>query len=268
MALAINNLHFGYRGGEPVLRAVSFDAPAGAVTALLGPNGAGKSTLLRVALGLEPAQSGKVRLGGSDVRALSRDDRVRRMIYVPQASEVAFPFSVRAVVGMAMFRSGGRRLAADVVENALHTLDIAGVADVPVGRLSVGQRQRVTVARAVAQAALHGPATGEARCLLADEPVAAMDPRHAVRVMDLLRNMAGSGMAVIVVLHDLAATLAFADRAVVLDGSGRVAASGRAAEVVRSGILEPVFGLPLVEVSHAGKVVDLIPSTANGIQSP
>lgn len=255
MSLDAAYIDFSYRPGRPVLRAVSASFPRGLVTAVLGPNGAGKSTLLRVLAGLAVADAGRATLDGADVAAMPAAARAARVVHVPQTSGVAFAFTSLQVVRMGLYASGGGRRAQAM--EALERVGLGERAGDVYATLSAGQRQRVTLARAIAQ--LH--AGGPAGCaLLADEPVSAMDPRHARDSLDLLRDAARQGAAVVVVLHDLAAALRHADHALLLDASGSVATLGPVADVVRPDRLEPVFGVPFSALESGGRRVAVVPS--------
>ncbi len=154
----------------------------------------------------------------------------------------------------------GRRagLPGALIDNGL---DLTAVADTPFGLLSAGQQQRVTLARALAQLSL--PAPPGTRALLADEPCAAMDPRHALTCLGLIRQLAADGLAVGVVLHDLSAVLRFADEAIVLDSAGSLAAAGPLDTAVTAPVLGPVFGVPFRQVNDSGRPVALIPIAPN-----
>lgn len=261
MSLDAENLSFAYRPGTPVLRGVSAALEPGAVTAILGPNGSGKSTLLRCLLGLLTPGEGRVTLDGRPVHAIPEPERAGLLAYVPQSPSVAFGFSVLDIVALGC---GPRCPAGRAGEEAMRALEGVGLAeraDEPFSELSMGQQQRVVLARAMAQ--LRGGGAG--RALLADEPTSAMDPRHAMRAMGLLRDQAGAGRVVAVVLHDLTAALRFADRALLLDRSGRVAACGPVREALGDTTLERVFGIRFVRLADGG-VEALVP--AAGPDSP
>jgi iron complex transport system ATP-binding protein len=254
--LAARDLHFAYHRRD-VLRRVSVEFPAGAVTALIGPNGAGKSTLLRLLLGLLKPTRGDVTLDGRTVGSIPQRERSRRMAYVPQHSQVAFPFTAAEVVGLGRYAAGEGSTRALVME-ALRELDIADRAADLFGKLSAGQQQRVTVARALAQLKGHGGA----QFLLADEPVSAMDPSHALRTMEVLRSRARAGCGVVVVLHDLSLVLRYADRVVVLDADGSAAVQGAASEVLTPDLLERIYGVafqPLVDPRDPARTRGFIP---------
>jgi iron complex transport system ATP-binding protein len=262
--LALKNVQFGYPR-RPVLQGVSCEFPTGVVTAIIGPNGAGKSTLLRVMLGLLAPSAGEVTRDGKPVGAIAQGERARTMAYVPQNSQVAFPFSVAEVVRLGRYAAGEGDTGA-IVRASLERLDLSDRAGDLFGQLSAGQQQRVTVARALAQLDGAGRQGGHgSRFLLADEPVSAMDPSHALRTMDVLRDLAAEGVGVAVVLHDLSLVLRNAPRVVVLTGEGRVAAAGETVAVLTPELLERVYGVRfrrLIDQQDPGKPGALLPAEA------
>lgn len=257
MTIRFERIHAAYHRRAPVLAGVTGAIPAGAVTAIVGPNGAGKSTLLRVLTGALRPSAGEATLNGTDtpdldlLRAHPRD-RARRLAYIPQTGGPSFDFSVREVVRLGRF--AGRGPADEsAVADALARVDLTTEAERPFAELSVGQRQRAGVARALAQLSL--APTHAARGVLADEPVAAMDPRHAVETLTILRDLSREGCAVAVVLHDLSAAARFADRALVLAEGGRSVDEGPVDEVLAPDRLEALFGLAFARGSVGGAPV-------------
>lgn len=228
----------GPRGGRTALNGASCALRPGAVTVIVGPNGAGKSTLLRVLAGVRRPDRGVVTLDGHPVAALSARARARRIALVAQQPAVAFDFDARRVIAFGA-EGAGRPPAA--VDRAIERFGLEGLAPAPFGALSVGQRQRVSIARAWAQLDADAPAF-----LLADEPVSAMDPAHAVRTMAEFRGMAGRGVGVGLVLHDLSLAARAADHVVLLDAGGRVAAQGPADAVLTEHALSALFDTPIV----------------------
>jgi iron complex transport system ATP-binding protein len=205
---------------------------------VIGPNGAGKTTLLRAAAGLVRPSAGQVVLGGRPVTGMSATERARAIAYLPQGGTVAWPLPVHDVVALGRLPYGespdrlsvtGRRC----VGAALSALGLRGLETRPATALSGGERARVLVARALA--------TG-APVLLADEPVAALDPRHQLVVLDVLRDRARAGATVVAVMHDLALAARFGDEIVLLNG-GRLQASGRPADVLTQTRLAQSFGI-------------------------
>ncbi len=250
MPLATHTLAFAYDPARPVLRDLSLSLAPARVTALVGPNGAGKSTLLRLLLGLLTPKQGSVTLDDTPVHDLPPPVRARRLAYVPQRPDAAFGFSVAQTV--AFGRHGSRPDHASVAR-ALTAVELADRARDPFSSLSIGQQQRAALARALAQLDRPPERQGDAdepRYLIADEPVSAMDPRHALAALGLLQRLAhDSAIGIVVVLHDLTAARAIADDAILLDDSGRLVAQGPAPEVLTPATLAPIFGVQFRELT-------------------
>jgi iron complex transport system ATP-binding protein len=242
--LQIAGLHVRL-GHRTVVTDVSFTARAAAITVLLGPNGAGKSTILKAAAGILPYQ-GQIRVGGQDASTLERRARARAVAYVPQASALEAPVPVRDVVAQGRFAHGStgwltwlaRPSAAEtaIVASAMERTDVVTLRDRPFNQLSEGERRRVLVARALASGA---------PVLLLDEPTAALDVGHALALLQVLREAARAGTAVIIVLHQLQEAAAIADHAVLL-ADGRISVAGPVAEVLAPGPVRRVYGVELV----------------------
>lgn len=236
-AITIENLSVRL-GERDVVRGVSLGVEAGQITAVLGPNGAGKTTLLRAVVGLVPYR-GRIVLEGTELAALSRTERARRVAYVPQRSALDAPLSVATVVSHGRYahtRSAGLgRADKQAIDAAMEATDIADLAERPFTELSGGEQRRVLIARALA--------TG-ARIIVLDEPAASLDVGHALALFALLGRLAGDGQAVVVVLHDLNDALRVADRGVLL-AAGSVAAAGPIADVIAEGPIRRVYGVEL-----------------------
>lgn len=267
MPIAFERVCFRYPHQRPetraVLDAVSFTLEPGEVTCLVGPNGSGKSTLLRLATGFLKPTEGRVRLDSAEIASLPAVERAARIAYVPQRSALAFPFTVRESVA---FGRHGRRPDPEGVERALAQVDLSSRADDPFHVLSIGQQQRATVARALAQ--LGDPASGgfdpSGAALLADEPFSAMDPAHALAAARLFADLAARGVAVLLVVHDLGAAARLGDRVLVLDPAGRLSADGPPHDAeggaLASEVLERVFAVRFARVTDdRGRVVALTP---------
>jgi iron complex transport system ATP-binding protein len=199
------------------VKPTSLTLRAGELIALVGPNGAGKSSLLKALAGLT-AHGGRVTWNGE--RFASRE-RARTLAYLPQNPPVHWPLQVRDLVALGRLphRAFGATPTAadsDAVARALQETDTLRFADRAIDRLSVGERARVLLARALAV---------EAPVLLVDEPVAMQDPHHQLRVMTTLRRYAENGGLVVAVLHDLGLAARFCSRALLMD-AGMVVADG------------------------------------------
>ncbi|WP_245986123.1 ABC transporter ATP-binding protein [Azospirillum thermophilum] len=233
-------------GERPILTDAGFTARRGAVTGLIGPNGAGKSTLLRAVAGLLP-HDGDVRFAGqplpADVRA-----RAKLLGYLPQGHLVHWPLTVRRTVALGRLPHLGPlgrlgRADEDVIERVMAATGVAALAARAVPTLSGGERARVMLARVLAT---------DAPVLLADEPTAALDPGHQLRIMALLRaEAAGRNRAVVVVLHDLSLAARYCDELVLMMPDRRVVA-GDAASVLTSPLLQEAYGVPFAVTRAAG----------------
>ncbi|WP_292070679.1 ABC transporter ATP-binding protein [Brevundimonas sp. UBA7534] len=217
---------------KTVLDAVDLTVRAGEVVALCGPNGAGKSSAIRAGAGLIAPTAGRVGLGADEARTLSHRARAERVAYLPQERRIAWNLPAADVAALgAPFLSGDQALIR--ARAALEDVGAGHLADRGAAEMSGGERARVLLARALA---------APAPLLLADEPIAGLDPDAQRLVLERLRARADAGQGVLVSLHDLTLAAAFADRVVVLDG-GRVVADGPPLEALSPEILKTTFGL-------------------------
>ena len=223
------------------LDGVSLDVPEGHVTAVAGPNGSGKSTLVRALLRRQRLEGGTISVDGDDLDTIEPQELARRVAVTPQREEPAFPMHVRDYVALGRFpRLGLWRSAVVPDRHAISPgMERAGVsefAERQTDELSGGEWQRVRIARALAQ---------EARALVLDEPTTFLDLAHEMSLFELVHSLAGDGMAVLLVSHQLNLVARFAGTIVLLN-RGKVAASGSPAEVMRASLLEEVYEWPLV----------------------
>jgi iron complex transport system ATP-binding protein len=222
-----------------VLHDVSLSITAGERVALIGPNGAGKSTLLAVATGLLRPADGTVRLAGTPIEIFDRLDIARRLAVVPGAVSLPFATRVEEVVALGRlphedpFR-GPRPADRAAISAAIERVGVGHLLGRDARELSLGERQLVLLALAVAQAA---------PVLILDEPTVHLDLRHQVGAMELLVDLnERDGTTVIAVLHDLALAAHFFPRLVLLDG-GRIVADGAPADVLVPDRIREVFGV-------------------------
>lgn len=241
-------------GGQVILDGVSARFQPGQVTAIVGPNGAGKSTLLACLAGLRRPDAGRVTLGDRPILTVPHRERARRLGFLPQIPEVAWAVDVEALVGLGRTpHSGARGLTEPdhtAVRMALIQTRMTGLARRDVTTLSGGERARALLARVLA---------GEPSWLLADEPLAGLDPGHQLDTVDLLRTFAAeSGRGVIMTLHDLGVALRLADRVVVLQGGGLIA-DATPLEALTPTILAQAYGVEAAIVpGSAGPLIELI----------
>ncbi|MBS0408631.1 MAG: ABC transporter ATP-binding protein [Proteobacteria bacterium] len=238
MGLAAQGLTLAL-GRRPILRGVDLAFRPGEVTAIVGPNGAGKSTLLSVLVGLRRPDAGEVRLDGLALQALAPRERARRIGFLPQSPEVAWAVDVETLVGLGRIpHIGAAGLSAadrEAVARALEATAMTAFAGRDVTTLSGGERARALIARVLA---------GEPAWLVADEPLAGLDPGHQLDAADLFRAFAAADPAhgVVLTLHDLAMAARCADRLVVLN-DGQVIADGTPAEALTPEVLARAYGV-------------------------
>jgi iron complex transport system ATP-binding protein len=259
-------------GGHALLENADVAIAPGRITVLIGPNGAGKTTLLRVLSGEIAPSRGEARLDGETLRTFSAAELARRRAVVPQASAVAFPFTVREVVMLGVTVPGFalRDEAADKrVDTALDAVDLMPFADRLYPTLSGGERQRVHIARALCQLAAASRRRAETRCFLLDEPTASLDLGHQGQVLSAMRRQADQGHVVLAILHDLNLAAAIADQLVLL-AAGIVAKAGTPTEVLRDDVLSASYGCRVAanRVPQSGRPFVLPPAALFGRHEP
>ena len=224
-------------GGKPVLKGLSFDIEAGEFVGLIGPNGAGKSTLLRAVLGLVRSQ-GQVAVAGQDTAVMTAQERAHHLAYLPQERDIAWPVSVEMLVslGRAPHRPAFAGLTdrdAEIMDRAMRRMDVEAFRNRPVTELSGGEKARVLIARALAQ---------DAPLLLADEPIAGLDPAHQIALMRVFAELAGEGRSVVASMHDLGLAARWCSRLLLLD-RGVIVADGPPRAVLTARLLRSVYGV-------------------------
>ena len=239
-ALYVKNVVSGY-AGKAVIRDVSFTAAEGEFIGIIGPNGAGKSTLMRTISRVLRPDSGSISIGSKDIFSMPQKDFARSVAFVSSDPAVVFPFTALEVVMMGRFpyiRMFGSESREDIeaVERAVAATDCGAVVSRPIDRLSAGERQRVLIAKALAQ---------EPGLMLLDEPTSHLDISHQVQVLDILKGLSAGKITVIAVLHDLNLAAEYCDRLVLISG-GAVRSTGTPAEVLDYRIIEEVYNTVVV----------------------
>jgi iron complex transport system ATP-binding protein len=249
------------RGGRAVVDGVSLAFEPGTLAAVIGPNGAGKSTLLGALAGLVRPDAGRVALDGWPLAQVDRRTLARRRAYLPQSPRAEWPISVERLVALGLtphlpaFGGLPEALAARVAE-ALERFDLTRQRDQPATTLSGGELARAMLARAL---------VGDPEVLVADEPIAGLDPRHALDGVRRLRALADAGTLVVFSLHDLSLAARYATRLVALR-DGRVVADGPTAEVLTPELLGHVFEVEArVTGTGQGASVDFVGA---GVSAP
>lgn len=233
--LSVNKLSVTLSNRE-VIKQASLSLGHGEFLGLVGPNGAGKSTFLKTLASLITPVGGTIEMDGSAVQKLPSEQRARRISYLAQDRTAHWPLKVERVVALGRFPhlahwqnpgDDDQRIINEVIRDA----DIEHLRDRRYCNLSGGERMRVLLARALAV---------RADILLADEPITALDPAHAISVMQLLRNTCDSGNSVITVMHDLTLSARFCHKLVLMD-KGTIIASGAPQDVLSEENLRKVY---------------------------
>ncbi len=234
---------------SPVLQNVSFTVAPGEVLGILGPNGSGKSTLLKVLMRILIPQQGRIELFGRHHEAFSQAEIARRVAFVPQETQQAFPFTISEMVLMGRYPHHNRMWGLGwessrdraVAMQAMRDLDVVHLGPRLMTDVSGGERQRAVIARAVTQ---------EPEILLLDEPLAFLDLHHQLEITRIIRRFSRErGLTVVLVSHDLNLASQSCDRLLLLR-EGTIACMGSPEEVIVRESLERVYGCPVLVDCH------------------
>ncbi|MDX1693820.1 MAG: heme ABC transporter ATP-binding protein [Ketobacteraceae bacterium] len=249
MSLVARDL--GYAVAENwLVRHVNLKVNDGEMLVILGPNGAGKSTLFKMLSGEWPATEGAVSLFDSDYSQWAGEALARRRAILPQHSSLTFPFTVEEVVRMGRTpHETGVKKDREIVAELIDRCDLESLKKRLYPWLSGGEKQRVQLARVLAQIWPTKADNGVHKCLFLDEPTSALDIAHQHSMLKLARELTGQGYSVVVILHDLNLASAYADRVLMLH-EGRVAGYGSVREVFNPALLQQVFDVEVQVLDH------------------
>ncbi len=239
--LTVKDICFSYRE-KPVLENIDLEVRKGEIIGILGPNGCGKTTLLKLLNRNLHPRSGRILMEGKDLEDLSKRRIARHIAVVPQSNEIRFAFSVRDIVSMGRMPfldrfQGESSEDMRIVEEAMEKTNIADFADRLINTMSGGERQRVIIARALAQ---------RPEVILLDEPTLHLDINHQFEVLDLVKRLSKEeGLTVIIVSHDLPMVVKYCDRMVLIHDH-RVHALGTPEEVLTTENMRTVFNIDAV----------------------
>lgn len=247
MRLEVRDLRYGYTPEREVVKGVSFTVRAGECVAVLGTNGVGKTTMLKCINRIIRPQAGEVLVDGQPVHRLSGRELAQRIGYVPQACEFADSSVFDAVLlGRKPFLQWDvAKRDLEIVQEVLELLGLEEYAHREVNALSGGERQKVSIARALAQ---------QAPVLLFDEPTSSLDLRNQLEVLDMTKQVVRQqGLAAVVILHDLNLALRFADQFLVMRAGTVYAFGGR--QVVDPEMIREVYGVQAQVLEVNGRPV-------------
>ncbi len=244
--LAAENLNFAYDGGKTVLKGIDIEVGKGEIVALVGPNGSGKTTLLKCLADFQQPEKGTVTIEEKDIADYTLNEKARKLGYVPQIENLTFPSTVfdTILMGRKPYISWNpskedKRIVSDVMDK----LDLKDLAMRDINELSGGQRQKVFVARALAQ---------RPNVLLLDEPTSDLDLKHRLEVLNIIREQTERGISSIIAIHDLNMAVRYSDRIVMLK-DGKVHASG-GKEIVKPENIEEVYEVKAEIGEHGGSL--------------
>ncbi|MCK4983378.1 MAG: ABC transporter ATP-binding protein [Victivallaceae bacterium] len=229
-------LKFAYRPDKPLLTDLTLNVRQGDFLGLIGPNGSGKTTILKLLSGFLRPSSGEVLLREQEILSLNSRARARILAVVPQLVITPMPYTVRQIVEMGRTTrlplfAPMRHKDHELVERAVNDMDLQSLQNNHFNELSGGERQRTIVASALAQ---------EPELLLLDEPTAALDLGHKIKLMRILKKLQARGIAIMVISHDIELMARYCDRLTLLC-EGKVLASGTASEVIRPHLIKQAY---------------------------
>jgi iron complex transport system ATP-binding protein len=230
------DLSFAYNPDKPLLENLNLSVEQGGFLGLIGPNGSGKTTILKLLSGFLKPLSGQVLLNKQRISTLDSRKRAGLLAVVPQFVMTPMPYTVKQIVEMGRtsrlpFFSPLRRYDHEVVEQAIADMDLQDLRDNRFNQLSGGERQRTVIASALAQ---------EPELLLLDEPTAALDLGHKIKLMRILKTLQERGIAIMVISHDIELMARYCDNLTLLY-RGKVIASGTASEVIEPQLIKQAY---------------------------
>ena len=226
------------KDGQSLVKDASFTLKPGELTVLLGPNGAGKTSLLQASLGIERPSAGTAMVDGHNIASLSPQARARKISYLPQTRPLAWPARAADIVALGRFAYGASpaRLGDDdrrAIDKAITACELTYLAERAADTLSGGELARLHFARTLA---------AQTDYLIADEPVAALDPQHQFRILDLIRSYVDTGNSALIILHDINLAARYADQLLWMK-EGEIVARGSVKDSLSPERIEQVYNI-------------------------
>lgn len=237
MIYQINNLKFSYPNSKVILDDISFDIDSSKSYTVLGKNGVGKTTLLRCMLNELNAYQGEIKLNGKDIKQYNEKELAKIVAYVPQSIECTFDYTVYDYVLMgtassiSLFSSPGKK-EKELVDIALSKLEIENLKDRKFNELSGGEKQKVSIARAI----VNNPSV-----ILFDEPCSHLDFEGQIQILRIIKELVDSGYAIIFTSHDPSHSLALNNEVILFKGNGKIEI-GKADALISEDKLKEVYG--------------------------
>jgi len=244
--LRINGIEFAYNE-KKIIKDLGFELFSGQFISLIGPNGSGKSTLLKIINRILKPQEGEVLINGNNIKRINRIDLARIMAYVPQSEGPLFSTTVFDTIlsgRRPYFNWRVREEDYKIVLEIINRLGLKEIAGEDINAISGGQRQKVIIARALAQ---------KPQIMLLDEPVSNLDLKHQVDILELLKEESEKGLSIIMAIHDLSLVSRYSDRIIILK-EGEVFASGDQ-RVINKENIESVYKVRVNIVNYQGNLL-------------
>ena len=246
MKIEVNGLQYSYNS-KPVLQDVSLQLEAGSILGIVGPNGSGKSTLIKCLDCILKPQKGSILIDGEEINGMKMNELAKKMGYVPQGESSKFPVTVFDAILMGRkpylnWKPSPKDLKR--VSDIISLLHLEDISMREIGATSGGERQKVIIARALAQ---------EPDIILFDEPTSSLDLRHQLEVLNIIKEQAQSGITSIVAIHDLNMASRYCDKFIMLKEGVIYAAGGP--EILHTENIEPVYRVKVSVLNNQGKMV-------------
>ncbi len=245
MRVKVRGVEFSFNGAQ-VLKGIDLTVEKGEVLGIVGPNGSGKTTLLRCINRILKPKTGTILLDGYDLSGIGQEGIAKRVGYVPQTENKAFPATVFDTVLMGRkphinWRPGDRDL--NIVSEIIRKLGLESLAMRDVNELSGGQKQKVVMARALAQ---------EPQVLLLDEPTSSLDLKHQMEVMNIAKSQTSEGVSVVMAIHDLSLAARYSDKMIMLKDGYIHHAGGK--EILTPDNIESVYEVKVTVKNESGRI--------------
>lgn len=249
MTIQLQNVSFSY-ADRPFIESVIVTARKGEVSGIIGPNGSGKTTLLKLCAGILQPERGQILLNEKNIANMNRGDIAKIAAYIPSETETIFDYTAYEIAEMGRYvhKSPFESISVSdrkIIENSLERVGALEYADRNFMSLSSGEKQRVIIARALAQ---------QVEWFLLDEPTVHLDIKYQFDIFKLLRELASEGKGILVVLHDISYAALFCDF-ITLVQNGKVLDSDTAHKIISGEKISGLFGVKFIKQNICGKEI-------------